>query len=169
MKKTLLVDGYNVIFAVADLRRHIPKNSQAAREGVTSLCHLFKSKRRDIEEVIVVFDGRKNEEVMQQKATPTTTHIYTTEKEDADRRIFKLVREAEDPASLLVVSSDRGVYDRARTWGAEVMTAHEFIKYVEVKSSASSGGASKAAAIEKKLSPRAAEIITKEYKDFLGL
>jgi len=167
MKKTLIVDGYNVIFAVADLRRHIPKNSAAAREGVTSLCHLFKSKRRDIEDVIVVFDGRKNDEVLHEKATPTTTHIYTTAKEDADRRIFKLVREADDPAALLVVSSDRGVYDRAKTWGAEVLTSHEFIKYVEVKSSSSGGSA--AAASEKKIHPRTAEMITKEYKNFLGL
>ena len=164
MKKTLIVDGYNVIFAVADLRRHIPKNLLAAREGVTSLCHLFKSKRRDIEDVIVVFDGRKNEEVLHEKATPTTTHIYTTAKEDADRRIFKLVREAEDPAALLVVSSDRGVYDRAKTWGAEVLTAHELIKYVTVKSNPAGG--STASASEKKIHPRTAEIITKNTKIF---
>ncbi len=172
MKRTLLVDGYNVIFAIADLRRRMQKDSRPAREALTGLCHLFKSRRHDVGEIIIVFDGREREEALHEKATPTTTHIYTTADEEADRRIFQIIRTAEDPAALWVVSGDRAVYDRAHSWGAGVMTSLEFAKHVERKDpTAGAGGWANPAAsgIEKKIHPNVAADITREYGEMLGV
>jgi predicted RNA-binding protein with PIN domain len=76
------------------------------------------------EPVTVIFDGHPFP--VQDAGDVDVRFASRSGRNAADDDIARLVEQAEEPASLLVVTSDRELSTRVRASGAEVMGAKEF-------------------------------------------
>jgi len=170
MKKSLLIDGYNLIFASAELREQMEKKPETARRALMDLCRVYAARKKDIEKFWIVFDGQEDSLSLPPGETAGVCEIYTRAGETADKRMARIVRESEEVTKWTVVSNDRAVLDRCYSYGADRVKASAFIRELEGPSSpASSGSSSAGPTIEKTLHPRVAQDITAEYKRKLGL
>ena len=123
---TLIVDGYNVIYAVPELTRQMDRSLEAAREALVRFCETYRAKRGDIGQVYVVFDGRDDEfSGPSQQPRGRITVCFTRPPQEADQRILRLI-EAERPTRCVVVSNDNEVFNNARAHGARVISVKEF-------------------------------------------
>lgn len=104
--KIFLVDGYNFIYSIPELRRIFPRNPLLARKKLSRLlsdyCHLQKV------EALVIFDAyRKEGEREKEKESPLVSIIYTKEGESADSFIEKFVlQKKREYSCIYVVTSD---------------------------------------------------------------
>src|SRR6476619_929410 len=125
--QVIVVDGNNVIGSRPDgWWRDRPG---AARRLIAGLQELA---RRSGDQVAVVLDGRPLADV------PEGVHdgvlvAYATRggRDAADDRIVAEVERDRDPASLVVVTSDRGLADRVRSLGATVEGAGTLLRRID--------------------------------------
>jgi len=117
--RRLIVDGNNVIGSTPD--GWWRDRAGAARRLLASLQH--RARQRG-DRICVVFDGRPLPDV------PEGVHdgvlvAYATRpgRDAADDRIVGEVADDRDPASLVVVTSDRALAERVRALGATVQGA----------------------------------------------
>ena len=123
---TLILDGYNVIYAVPELTRQMDRSLEAAREALVRFCETYRVRRGDIGQVYVVFDGRDDEfSGASERARGRVTVCFTRPPQEADQRILRLI-EAERPTRCVVVSNDNEVFNNARAHGARVISVKEF-------------------------------------------
>jgi predicted RNA-binding protein with PIN domain len=170
MKKSLLIDGYNLIFTSAVLREKMEQKSESARRALMELCRVYAARRKDIERFWIVFDGQEDSLSLPPGETAGVCEIYTRAGETADKRMARIVRESEEFTKWTVVSNDRAVLDRCYSYGAERVKSSAFIRELEGKPvSANTSGGLTAASVEKDLHPRVAQDITAEYQRKLGL
>ena len=113
-----LVDGMNVVGSRPDgWWRDRPGAMRALAEKLATFAEA------EDEPVAVVFDGRPFEV----DAGPVEVSFAPTRGPNAaDDEIARRVAADPDPGSLVVVTSDRGLADRVREHGAEVMSAGAF-------------------------------------------
>jgi predicted RNA-binding protein with PIN domain len=130
-----LIDGNNFIGAI----REIDIRDEAAREKLTRL--LARYQRAKNNSVIVVYDGPPPPGVREVTRIGGLTVIYAGPRSDADTRIRRILEESADPASFIVVSSDRQVYSFARWRGAEAMRVMRFYEEVRKAAEGDGGGA----------------------------
>lgn len=170
MKKSLLIDGYNLIFASAVLREKMEQKPETARRALMELCRAYAAGRKDLEKFWIVFDGKEDFLSLPPGETAGVCEIYTRAGETADKRMARIVRESEEVTQWTVISNDRAVLDRCYSYGADRIKASAFIRELEGGlASAHSRGGSVTANTEKSLHPRVAQDITAEYKRKLGL
>ncbi len=162
MKKSLLLDGYNVIYASAGLRQKMSQKPELARLALAQACRLYLARRRDLEKLWIVFDGQEQATDLPAGETGGVREIYTRAGETADKRMAQIVRNDEEPEQWIVISSDRGVFDRCRSLGAQSRKASDFVRELEPKQSSPVPEA-------KAISSKEAAKITEEYKKHLGL
>jgi len=124
--KTFIVDGYNVIRRVPAWRALFAKNVDAARRALLQYCREWRAGRRDVEQVIVVFDGDSSVGFVKQARIPGVRTLFTKTGEEADQRIILLVSRSEAPSEISVVSDDGEVIKAARSHRAMTMSAKEF-------------------------------------------
>ncbi len=113
MSRTILVDGYNVIFG-SELRE-LPL--EKARESLVIFARIWHPAR-----VLVVFDGRKD--------TPFPAALQGAvfaREESADAWILGYIR-SHPGTSFVVVTADRPLADQARALGAETMLPRTFLQ-----------------------------------------
>lgn len=170
MKKSILIDGYNLIFTSADLREKMEKKSEFARRALMDLCRAYAGRRKEFEKFWIVFDGQEDALSLPPGETGGVCEIYTRKGETADKRIARIVRESEEVTQWVVVSNDRAVLDRCYSYGAERMKASAFMRELEGRTaSVKSAQAEEHLGTDKKLHPAIEQNITAEYKRKLGL
>ena len=162
---TLILDGYNVIYAVPELARQMDRSLEAAREALVRLCEAYRARRGDIGQVYVVFDGRDDEgSSASEQPRGRLTQCFTRPPEEADQRILRLI-EAERPARCVVVSNDNEVFNNARAFGASVISVQEFSK--QARPAKASRGRPHHDAEKPTLSVPEAQRITDDYRRHL--
>jgi predicted RNA-binding protein with PIN domain len=125
-RRVMIVDGYNVIHRVAALEKALQVGLEAARHALLQSCRDWLMLRRDVASFTVVFDGPSHVVGDWHAAIVPVNAVFTKTKEEADERILRLVRDAPEGLSCVVVSDDRYVRHNARAHGAEVLSAAEF-------------------------------------------
>jgi len=116
-----LVDGYNLLYRMEGHQVERQKGMLARERLVQELGTVLGTVA---ERLTVVFDGRAG--VEPEAAVERGVNVVFAL--SADAWIEREVRTAEDPASLLVVSSDRLVRQSAEAAGAETMGCGEFLE-----------------------------------------
>ena len=158
--KHIILDGYNVIYKLPELKLKLNESLEAAR---IALAHLLSGWRRQYRnaDVCVVFDGKDHE---MPSASPARISgiecIFTRTGETADERIIKIVHGSENPREFLVISEDNSVSNSCRAHGAEVKPA-SFLMPRRKKNRRTSGEA------DKTISATNSARITNSYKDYL--
>lgn len=123
----LIVDGYNVLFAIAHhgRGRAIADVLDEARERLLPklVCH----HRQTGDTVTVIFDSNKHlGGARGGKSLPGVAVRYTAPRRTADDEILARVEQSSGPQHLRVVTSDRELGDACRRGGADVVGAMAF-------------------------------------------
>jgi len=126
--RTLIVDGYNVIYGIPKIEELLDESLEAARIGLVRLLLEFKGSRKDVERIYVVFDGRAEGADEETSAAPGITAIYTHSKKDADDKILEIIKDSTGPHLITVISNDNFLYNNARVHGARIKTVKEFLR-----------------------------------------
>jgi predicted RNA-binding protein with PIN domain len=126
-RRRVLVDGNNVIGSRPD--GWWRDRSGATRRLVAQLQELAA---RTGDDMTVVFDGRPLPDLTEGTHDGLRVAYARRAGRDAgDDRIVEEVADDDDPASLTVVTSDRGLTQRVRALGAEVESAGALIRALE--------------------------------------
>ena len=139
----VIVDGYNVIRRTPALNALFHKQLAQSRDALAARCAAWRQARRDVAEVLIVFDGRAA--VADLLSTPGgagVRAIFTPRSETADQRIAELVRESGAARQLIVVSDDAEVVRQARACGAQVLAVREFLTPPRTRPGGPGAGAS---------------------------
>ena len=128
MRRRYLIDGYNLLHQVPELRRQIEYDLQNAREGLLVRLSAFSlSKSVDVS---VVFDGideslpapgRRSDGRWRGLAV-----FFSKPPQKADPLIKKMISERKKNEELVVVTSDREIDMYARLCGVKVESSQTF-------------------------------------------
>ena len=158
--KHIILDGYNVIYKLPELKRKLDESLEAAR---IALAHLLSGWRRQYSsaDICIVFDGKDHE---MPNASPARIAgiecVFTRTGETADNHIIKIVHDSESPGEFLVISEDNSVRNSCRAHGTEVKPASFLMPHRKKSQRASSD-------TDKTISATNSSRITNSYKDYL--
>src|SRR5262245_3523070 len=115
-----LIDGYNLLYALPALP---PGSWQEKRAQL--LDFLRHRKPQGNNRVTVVFDSRQG--LGEQLQVGDITVVFTAG-ETADDRLSEMVRQANNPRLLVVVTNDLGIRAMVRGTGARFLSCDDFLK-----------------------------------------
>ena len=126
----ILVDGYNVIFSVEELKQLALEDMSAARDALLDILHSNQAYRKC--EMIVVFDAYK---VGDDKVKTYQDHklhiVFTKRKQTADNYIESATHRLAKEFNVSVVTSDGLEQVIVIAQGANRISSNEFIKQVK--------------------------------------
>ena len=119
--RTIVVDGYNLIFQFPELRKMLERDLEQAREDLLIRLGSYAGQRHAL---VVVFDGdgRVPEESYARKEFRV---IFSKPPEKADQVIKELIEKSQSE-DVIVVSSDREIVDYARLHGVKTASSRQF-------------------------------------------
>jgi len=120
-----LVDGNNVMGQRVGWHRDKP----GARRGLLEELARFASARRV--SVSVVFDGKPEQHFADGSSYKGVKVFYAERGSNADERIKRMVDEARERRTLMVVTSDRELASYVRQCGVQVIRSGDFRKRLE--------------------------------------
>lgn len=161
---TLILDGYNVIGRVPELNRQWDRNPQAAREALVAFCRGYRSRRKDLERLYVVFDGKAAYAHVLPGSSGGVT-ICFTQGEEADAYIVQMIEADRDRRAFAVVSDDKELAHNVKMLGARSLCVKEF--YGSVQPSKGRQTPSREGETKSMPSPSAARHITEELRQHL--
>ena len=157
--KVLILDAYNVIYAVPELARQLDQSLEAARKALLSLCVRI-AVRGDIARIDVVFDGAGDYEETAWEGKKVRA-VYSSREDKADDCILKMLEDS-GRGDFTIVSKDNYVFNNSKAHCASVISPEAFMKtYVKSETSNKKTAPS--------VSQETARKITEEYKKHLGL
>lgn len=115
LKRTVLVDGYNLIRRDPVLAAIERRGLQAARDAL--LARMLSSYNLRTCDVTVVFDGQGPAETTE--GWGKVKVIYSRSGQTADEVIARLSATAKDPSQVVVLSDDRSVRDSVTRVGGQ--------------------------------------------------
>ena len=123
--ETVIVDGYNVIFAWEELKKLAMEDFEAAREALMNLLSNYAAFTRN--SVVLVFDAYRVAGNPGKKFDFHNIHVvYTQERELADVYIEKLIAEIGKNEKVRVVTSDNLIRLSAARVGVLRVSAADF-------------------------------------------
>ncbi len=164
----VVLDGYNVIHAVPELRAQLRHGLEAARRALLAVCQHAIVARKDLARLYVVFDGDSDATPIRQERVGQVIILFSSRGEEADDVILRLIREGEPGQAVVLVTNDAYVFANSRAHGARVMSAAEWYAASVARRSTTtlkpSGGSSEE---PPKISPNEAKRVTEEYRKYL--
>src|SRR5262245_53466028 len=119
-----LIDGYNLLHHVGRLQSKVPANLELARADLLRLLADHFANRAD--QVTVVFDAQRAPPTAQDRDEYRGIQVRFTRYEEADDLIEALLRKAQVPQQVTVVSNDRRIREAARRRRCPVIECVEF-------------------------------------------
>jgi len=123
--KRLIIDGYSLIHRDPELKKIVHKNLQQSREQLIDKVSRTATALAD--RVTIVFDGQGH-------SGPGNTNIsaveviYSKPGQTADTVIERLVHQAPNPSTWMVVTNDRLERETVMATGAQTMSCAIFIE-----------------------------------------
>jgi len=115
----LIIDGYNAIYAIPQIERHLDKSLEDARKALLCFLAAWQKERKHKRKICIVFDG-KDGFYHPDAAIGGIRSIFTNTRKKADDRIISIIRNAENPGKITVISNDNNVTNNCRAHGAKV-------------------------------------------------
>ena len=125
-ERIVILDGYNVIHRVPELKRRLQTGLAEARVSLLRYCGRWMSKRRDVSRIYVVFDGDSSVASMDCGTARGVHAVFTRTGEEADDRIIDMVGRGRQSTEYIVVSDDSYVSLTSRRFMASAMPVSEF-------------------------------------------
>lgn len=126
----IIIDGYNLIFTVPELERHVKVNNiEPVRDYVISLLSKYKQKKRC--DVILVFDGNYTEAVLPKKQTYAgITVIYSKSGISADTEIKNITSLCQNPKDVSIVTYDNDIKRHVKKCGCPIIEPKTMYKEI---------------------------------------
>ncbi|NQT23344.1 MAG: NYN domain-containing protein [Candidatus Omnitrophica bacterium] len=131
--RTIILDGYNVIYKIPELTAKLNESLKAARTALAMLLSTWKKKYL-YNRAYIVFDGKDNVtlEYPQNKVCGIDC-FFTGSGEEADERIIALVRKYGASSEITVISDDNKVRNNCKAFGVKVESP-SFLQETSMKS-----------------------------------
>ena len=117
----LLIDGYNLIPAIPELRRLLRGDLEAGREGLVEMLRTWRGNSGH--RVTVVFDGKPQHDRGERRSAGGVETLFSRH-EIADALILRLLKG--DHRGAVLVTSDRALGEAAAPYAADVIRTGEF-------------------------------------------
>src|SRR3990167_457584 len=126
----IVVDGYNFIFTVPELEKHVRvKHIEPMRDHIISLFSKYKEKKRC--EVIIVFDGNYTEADLPKKQTHSgITVIYSKNGISADTEIKNITSLCQNPKDVSIVTYDNDIKRHVKKCGCQIIEPKAMYKEI---------------------------------------
>ena len=161
--RCIVVDGYNVLRRVPEWDEAFRKDRIRARDMLAMHCANWRNGRRDVLEVVIVYDGAAHVEDVPSPGWAGVRIVFARGSESADRWIMDFVRQRGGGREITVVSDDAEIARTARACRAEVLSVAEFRRAREPRQRPGGGGPSD------KVGPRDRQDIDTWLRAKLGL
>ena len=119
----IVIDGYNLIPAIAELRRILHQDLEAGREGLIEMLRSYRRNSSGNPRITVVFDGKSHHDHGGGKNAGGIEVLFSRH-EIADALILRLLKNHYRGAVL--VTSDRALGEAARPFASAVVRTGEF-------------------------------------------
>ena len=129
IERTIIVDGYNVIYALDSLKHLMPANKERARESLAIMLQSIYS----IESVriMLVFDSAFDRiKIEYPLGDKSFEFIFAPQYLTADGVIERIIVRIHNKASVTVVSNDNLVRESTRSNGAMAMRPIELFEWI---------------------------------------
>ena len=126
----IIIDGYNFIFTVPALERHVGINRiEPVRDYVISLLSKYKEEKHY--DVTVVFDGCFTENSLPKKQNCSgITVIYSKSGTDADTEIKNITSRCQNPKDVYIVTYDNDIKRHVRKCGCHIIEPKAMYKEI---------------------------------------
>ncbi len=121
--KKIIVDGYNLIHAIPELKNKLSHDLEAARNDLLNLLIRYRNKKKV--NITVIFDGRPGS-IEDQEMKKGLKVQFSQAPEKADQVIKRMIDKIEGEKGVMVVSSDREIFDYAKVCGLARIKSGEF-------------------------------------------
>ncbi|MES2199491.1 MAG: NYN domain-containing protein [Chlamydiota bacterium] len=122
------IDGYNLLFRIPHLQGSL---EEKRKQLILDLNDLAKKSKLSF---VLVFDANDKDRSLDSRSNYDALEIiYTTSKKTADEAILERVEAVRHPATVCVVSSDKGLTSQVRALGAQVLSLSEFCLFLDKK------------------------------------
>ena len=118
----LVIDGYNLIPAIAELRRVLHQDLEAGRNGLVEMLQSYRRNSQGNPQITVVFDGKSHHD--RGGRSPGGVEVLFSRHEIADALILRLLKNKYRGAVL--VTSDRALGEAAAPFASAVVRTGEF-------------------------------------------
>lgn len=125
MGKHYLIDGYNLMHQLPDLKGRMRQDLEETRNALVVRLSGFAQYRKV--KVSVVFDGRDGHERHVSRKGLVKV-VFSKSPEEADHVIKRMIDCARHPRKWIVVSSDGEIQRFARLCGVQFLKSSDFIK-----------------------------------------
>ena len=158
---TLVVDGYNAIYAIPEVRSRLKESLQAAREAITVISRKYARSSGYIDDVRVVFDGDDKYRYLDKFNIGRDPNQVFSRTGSGDEKIIEVVKRCAEKGKVILASNDNYVRNNARGYGAGLVRSDDLIcgKKTKKKSSVRSDPKPGRAVLDE---------ITRVYKRILG-
>ncbi len=125
-KQLLLIDGYNLLWAINDFRRITLKDRKQARDLLIETINGYDGEYHKV----IVFDGKGD---LNEYRYQSVDVIYTGGNTKADSYIVKSVKKSKHQfVSVSVVTSDKQLGSFVTRHGAELIRVHKFKEMLNI-------------------------------------
>jgi uncharacterized protein len=163
-KTTLVVDGYNAINAIPEVKKLLKDSLLSARSRIIMLASEYARSSGYITDFCVVFDGQDRYRYMERMYVPKDAKHTFSRSGEGDEKIIETVKTYSEKGKVVLASNDNYVRNNARGYGAALIYSEDLAEKAKPKP----GGGSKVEP-DRKLDRRTMDKITKEYMEELGL
>lgn len=164
-KKILLVDGYNVINRVPELRAALAGGLENARNRLALRVSAWGRDHPEFERVIV-FDGGPRSAGAREERSAGTRWFFSRAAHGGDDEIIRFVRDYQGRTSdITVVSDDNNIGNNCRAHGAAVVPA----SFILARQTARAASRGRPSAAGKTIDRKAAAEIDRELRKKFGL
>jgi len=126
--KTIIIDGYNIIHRIPAFSLKLKESLKAARNELVLYLSGWK-KRYSNAEVYVIFDSKNKDEFnFNRMVLHGINCLFPEETGGADEYIKSMVRNSDEPRSILVISDDNNIRQSCRINGAVIERADFLFK-----------------------------------------
>ena len=117
----IIIDGYNLIFTVPELERHVKTNNiEPVRDYVISLLSKYKEKKRC--DVLLVFDGNYTEAALPKKQTYAGINvIYSKSGISADTEIKNITSLCQNPKDVAIATYYNDIKRHVKKCGCPII------------------------------------------------
>ncbi len=117
----IVIDGYNFIFTVPELEKHVGVNHiEPVRDYLIHLLSQYKKNKHY--DIIVVFDGtRANVIAPKEQSHSGITVIYSKPGIDADTEIKKITSLCKNPRDVCIVTYDNDIKRHVKKCGCQII------------------------------------------------
>lgn len=125
----IIIDGYNFIFTVPDLEKHVKANRiEPVRNYLISLFSKYKEKKHY--DIIIVFDGCTEALLPKQQTHSGISVIYSKRGINADTEIKNITSSCQNPHDVCIVTYDNDIKRHVKKCGCQIIEPRVIYKEI---------------------------------------